>query len=135
VLEQSDCRALVCHSTDGYDEVSLTGPCRVSLSYGSSQPEEELGFDRILSPLDFGLNEVAPEAILGGATPIDGARIFKEILAGEGTNEQVDVVAANTALGLKCIDPNLALEEGVARAKEALSSGKVKQTFVAYCES
>ncbi len=135
LLEQSDCRALVCHSTDGYDEVSLTGPCRVSLSHGLSLSESSVGFDRILSPQDFGLNDVVPEAIMGGDSPQDGARIFRAVLSGEGTQEQVNVVAANTALGLKCIDPSLSLEDGVAQAKDAIASGKVQQTFSAYCES
>jgi anthranilate phosphoribosyltransferase len=124
LLQQSETEAAVCHSLDGYDEVSLTGKCRVSA----------LGFDRVLSPSNFGLTELEPASIAGGSSPAQGAKIFSNIMNGEGTPEQVDVVSANVALGLKCVDSSLSLPDGVEQAREAIASGKVKETFCAMKE-
>lgn len=113
-LQQTDRDYAIVHSLDGYDEVSLTGPVRVS-----SRRE-----DALLTPADFGLGATKPDDIAGGASVEQAARLFLRILGGEGTPQQNAAVCANAALALRIVRPGLSLRDGAAQAQEALISGK-----------
>ena len=78
---------------------------------------------------DLGLKPLKYEDIRGGSSVEDAARIFMQILEGKGTAAQVDVVVANAAMALYCVQPDKGMADSVVRAREALQSGKAFQSF------
>ncbi|MFM8348840.1 MAG: anthranilate phosphoribosyltransferase [Bacteroidota bacterium] len=112
---------VILHDLQGYDEVSLTGPVKVYSNEG----------EMMVRPSDFGLSEVSPESIRGGATVEASAEIFMSVLKGEGTRQQTDVVLANAALSLYAAGVVKTLPDGVALAGESLLSGKAFRKFEA----
>lgn len=113
VYETLDISYAIVHSLDGYDEISLTADAMVATNNKLD----------ILSPSDFGMKKTEPEKLFGGESVKDAAAIFVEILAGNGTPEQNNVVIANAALGLKIVHPKKELAECVDLAQESLKSG------------
>ncbi len=61
--------------------------------------------------------------------------VFLQILEGEGTEAQNDVVVANAALALFCMDESRGLENCIGRARESLDSGAALSTFKNLIES
>ncbi|RZJ65719.1 MAG: anthranilate phosphoribosyltransferase [Flavobacterium sp.] len=118
LLQETDVNFGVLHALDGYDEISLTGNTKVI-----SNLEETL-----FSPADFGFEKLNPSDIKGGETVADSVKIFTEILHGNGTQAQQNVVYANAALAIKMMK-KCSLEEAIASAKESLKSGKALQTL------
>jgi anthranilate phosphoribosyltransferase len=110
---------VVVHSLDGYDEVSLTG----AFKYFSNRGE------RMSTPDDLGLMQVAARDIAGGNSVEESAKIFLNVLKNEATVQQQEVVIANAALALWCAQPETGLESAVMLARETLESGKAFQTF------
>jgi len=104
----------IIHSLDGYDEVSLTGKVK------SYQPDGE----KLLSPRDWGLQEVKAEEISGGKTVPEAAAIFLAILKNKGTTAQTGVVLANAAAAIQVFENNKSLKECVETAKVSLESGQ-----------
>jgi anthranilate phosphoribosyltransferase len=108
----------ILYSLDGFDEISLTGSCKIY----SNQDE------RIVSPSYFGCNQLNLSEIHGGETLDQSAAIFTNVIQGRGTNPQNEVVLANAAQAIKtkqCIPISDAFE----KAKESLFSGKALKSF------
>lgn len=103
----------ILHAMDGYDEISLTGAVKL-ISNAS---------ETILQPEDFGVSRIMQSEIYGGETVKDSADIFMNILNGQGTDAQNNVVCANAALAISTVE-GLSITEGFAKAKETLHSGK-----------
>jgi len=114
VYETLDAEFAIVNSRDGYDEVSLTADTHFA------SKEKELN----ISPADFGMEIIIPEKLFGGESVEAAAKIFINILKGNGTPEQNNVVLANAALGLNLVYSEKTLLECVAMAKESLESGK-----------
>ena len=114
VYETLDVNYAIVNSLDGYDEISLTAETRIATNHT----------EYVLSPSDFGMKNIQPEKLFGGDTVEEAAKIFIEILKGNGTSEQNNVVTANAALGLNVFYPNKELLECVELATESLKSGK-----------
>lgn len=108
----------VLHALDGYDEISLTGTAKMI-----TQNQE-----RLLLPEDFGYKPVSQEAIFGGDTVEDAARIFMNILKGQGTEAQKHVVTANAGLAIMTVK-GCSLKEGVHQAVTSLEEGKALRVF------
>lgn len=104
----------IIYSTDGYDEISLTADARIATTHN----------EYLFSPSDFGMNTIQPEKLFGGNTVDEAAKIFLNILEGNGTEEQNNVVVANAALGLQLVFSEKSLADCVAMAAESLKSGK-----------
>lgn len=119
LYQQTDKDYVILHSLDGYDEISLTGHCKLVSNKG----------EQVLSPRDFGLPQVAPSDILGGKSIAESARIFEDVLTGESTSAQCDVVVANAGMALHTADQNKPLPECMAQAKESLRSGRALRAF------
>lgn len=81
---------LILHATDGYDEVSLTGTFKFYSNDG----------EYLLEPHDISFPTLNPQDIFGGETIEESAKIFMNILKGEGTAAQNSVVIANAGLAL-----------------------------------
>lgn len=118
IYQQSDKNFAVVFGLDGYDECSLTSGTKILSNKG----------EIILEPSDFGINKITEESIYGGNSIENSARIFLEVLNGNGSPEQENVVIANAAIALQCA-LNEPLTESVERAKESLKSKKAFLLF------
>lgn len=114
ILQQGDTNFVILHSLDGYDEISLTGDFKSITNQG----------EYLHSPEDLGLKRLKPEALFGGQSVKDSAKIFTTILEGKGTTAQNSVVLANAAMAIQCIDQTKSFEHCYERAESALMSGK-----------
>jgi anthranilate phosphoribosyltransferase len=72
---------------------------------------------------------LSPESILGGASIAESARIFEQVLRGEGSPAQNQVVIANAAAALVTSREGLGFEDAIALAQETLQSGKALRVF------
>lgn len=119
VMQNSGVNYSISTALDGYDEISLTSPTKVYNNYG----------EFILESRDFGLKNLTPEDIKGGNSIVDNSRIFLNVLEGNSTDAQKEVVLANSALALQTIYPTKSLIECVAIANESLESKKALNVF------
>jgi len=108
----------IIHSLDGYDEISLTGSTKLI-----SNIKEEL-----IEPKDLGLTILKEEQIRGGNSIKSSAKIFVDILSGNGTKAQNQVVCANSAIAIST-KMNITLKEGYEKAKESLVSGRAMNSL------
>jgi anthranilate phosphoribosyltransferase len=109
----------IIHSLDGYDEISLTNDTKVITNEG----------ERIMTPEQLGKRMVMAADISGGNTVEDAAKIFINILKGEGTWAQNAVVLANAAMALHCTGNFRNYDEAYNAAVESLESGKANQSL------
>jgi anthranilate phosphoribosyltransferase len=108
--------ALIVSGSDGMDEVTLAGPTHVQWLAGGRHHVLEW------QPGDFGLPVVPAEALRVDGPATSAARL-RLLLAGERGPVR-DVVLANAAAALLAAGRAADLPEGVARAAEALDSGR-----------
>ena len=109
----------IVYAMDGYDEISLTSDAKIRTHLS----------EKMLSPKDFGLPKVTPEALYGGETPEDAAMIFKNILRNTATEAQKNAVLANAGLAIQTIKPEASLVDCVAEARVSIESGRALETF------
>ena len=122
VLRQVGCqKALVVHGSDGMDELTLTGPSRVSEWDGS----EIRTYD--VTPEEAGLKRADADALKGGEPP-ENADITRAILAGENGPKR-DIVLLNAAAALIAANKAENLREGVGQAASAIDSGKAARVL------
>jgi len=121
LLELGSERAFVVHGTDGLDEITLTGPTRVSeLREGQIATGE-------IAPEDFGMERARPDALKGG-TAEENAKILTDILAGEKSPRR-DIVLLNAAAAIAAGGRADSLEEGLEKARASIDSGKALQAL------
>lgn len=116
-------RAFVVHGEDNLDEITITGPTKISeLNHGqvSTYP---------IKPEDFGL-ERAPFSEIKGGDANQNAAIVRSILEGKQSPAR-DIVVLNAAYGLlaagKVDDP----QTGVQLAQKTIDSGQAKSKLEA----
>ncbi|MDF1819562.1 MAG: anthranilate phosphoribosyltransferase [Immundisolibacteraceae bacterium] len=119
-------RVMVVRGEDGLDEISLSGPTRVSeLKNGEVQSflltPEQLGLDR--SPLSALVVETAEQS----------AAVIQQVLAGEPGPAR-DIVLANAGAAIYLAGLSDTLEEGVERAGEVIDSGAAAATLASLAE-
>lgn len=119
LLQQTNQNFTIIHSLDGYDEISLTGDTKVITNHG----------EKIMTPEQLGKKLVMAEDIYGGDTKEEAAKIFVNILQGNGTWSQNAVVLANSAMALHCTGNYKSYEESYQAAIESLESGKAYQSL------
>ncbi|NND64061.1 MAG: anthranilate phosphoribosyltransferase, partial [Flavobacteriaceae bacterium] len=112
LYQKGDKNFTVLHAMDGYDEVSLTG--EVKMISNTSE--------KVLTPSDFDLNQISQSDIYGGETVEESAKIFMNILNGNGTQPQGNVVCANAGLAISTVE-GCSIIDGFEKAKESLRSG------------
>lgn len=108
----------IIYALDGYDEISLTGKAKIVSNHS----------EKLFSPEDLGLPQIKQEAIFGGNTIEDAAKIFVNIVDGKGTEAQNNVVCANAGLAIATVK-QISHQEGFEIAKESLLSGKAKTSL------
>jgi anthranilate synthase/phosphoribosyltransferase len=123
--------AFVFHGHGGLDELTTTGPNKVSrLQEGQVTTE-------ILDPADLGFTRARPEELLGG-TPEENAEITRAILAGEPDGARRDVVVLNAAAALVASGKARDFPEGIQLAADSIDSGAaltVLDRLVAYSQN
>jgi anthranilate phosphoribosyltransferase len=111
--------AMVVHSHDGLDEISVSAPTRVAeVHYGEVRVYE-------ITTGDLGMRPHSIDAICGGDAKMN-ARIARDILDGQG-GPCGDVVAANAGAALYVSGLAPTIRDGVALAQESIASGRARQ--------
>ena len=121
VAELGADRALVVHSHDGLDELSISAPTRVVEIAGGERREYEL------SAAEAGLEPGALAAIAGGE-PADNAAAVRAVLAGEAGPHR-EVVLLNAGAAIYAAGRAADIPTGVQAAAEAIDSGAARQTL------
>lgn len=113
----NDCTKFsIVHSTDGYDEISLTAPFLLLTSNAK----------KTVTPQELKLTQLTQKELSGGSSVSESAKIFSEIISGNGTQAQNNVVCANAAFALMTI-ADKPFEEAFAEAKDSLLGMKAKK--------
>lgn len=108
--------ALVVHSRDGLDEISVSAATRVC----EVQDGEVRAYE--VTPEELGLRRHSIEALAGGDARMN-ASIARDVLQG-GNGARHDIVAANAGAALYVSGAAASIRDGVALAKEAIASGR-----------
>lgn len=124
IAQKEGISCTVVHSLDGYDEISLTAPFKVSSQEG----------ERIYRPEELGWHTASQSDLWSGNTVSNAAKIFDNILEGKASRAQENCVVANSAFALKTLEPHLSLEEAKGLAEESVRSGAAKEKFIKFCE-
>ena len=109
-------RAWVVHGADGLDEISTTGYTKVS------ECRDGAVNTFYVHPADAGLPKAAPDALRGGDAPANAA-IARRVLGGERGAPR-DIVLLNAAASLLIAGAAQTLDQGLARAADAIDSGR-----------
>ncbi|MEQ6125355.1 anthranilate phosphoribosyltransferase [Pseudotenacibaculum sp. MALMAid0570] len=117
ILQEEDSNYGIIHALDGYDEISLTSGFKLFTKQG----------EQLITPEELGQKRILQSDIYGGNSVKDAAKIFKNILDGNGSEAQNNVVLTNAAFALKIIDSSKSFEEVFESAKDSLLGGKAKQ--------
>lgn len=118
IYQNTDKNYNIVYALDGYDEISLTGKTKIISNHT----------EKLFVPEDLGLAKVKPEAIFGGNTVKDAAKIFVDIIDGKGSEAQNNVVCANAGLAI-ATSKQISHKEGFEMAKASLFSGKAKASL------
>jgi anthranilate phosphoribosyltransferase len=110
-------RALVVHSDDGLDELSVAAPTTVIEVRDGAVVGE-----RRVEPAELGLVPGDPEALRGGDAP-ENLRRLRAILGGEERSAASDAVALNAAAALYVAELAVDLGAGLAVAQSILRAG------------
>ncbi|EKB50409.1 anthranilate phosphoribosyltransferase [Cecembia lonarensis] len=121
LYQDQEGRFSILHALDGYDEISLTGDFKMISNDG----------EKLYSPESIGLPLIQAKSIAGGKTVDASAKIFEQILTGQGSKEQNAVVIANAAAALTTADKQLSFAEAIEKAEISLHSGKALAVFKA----
>ncbi len=111
-------RALVVHGSDGMDELTMTGPSRITLLN-----RNETKTSNFYPGLYFDEGEVRPEELVGGNIQ-ENAVIIKELLAGKIQGGKKNIVLLNAGAALFVGEKVDSIQEGIEMARETLQSGK-----------
>lgn len=117
-FQKSKQQFTILYALDGYDEISLTGPTKVIRNQG----------EFIINASDFEVHSLKAQEISGGSSIPSSAKIFTDILNGQGSKAQNNVVCANAAMAIATAT-NCDPKEGFEKAKESLLSGKANKAF------
>lgn len=115
----------IVNSIDGYDEISLTGPFKVTTA----------DYERVFKPAELGFDIAKPEEIQAGATEEEAKEIFDNVLTNKALPAQKNIVLANAAFGIQVYEKGKkSIEECIDIARESIDSGKALNTFKKFVE-
>jgi len=110
-------RALVVHSEDGLDEISVNAPTRIL-----EIQDGRVVANRRLDPADLGIVAEDPESLTGGDVK-ENLRRMRDILGGADSSAASEAVAVNAAAALYVAEMAENLPLGLEMARETLRSG------------
>ena len=111
-------RAIVVHGSDGLDEITTAGPTRIA----SFENGTVRAFD--VSPEDFGLPKVRPDALRGGDAKENAAALLDVLQGKKGPFRDVALLNAAAALLVAGRAPDI--EGGILLAKKSIDSGEAE---------
>ncbi|MGH7835603.1 MAG: anthranilate phosphoribosyltransferase [Candidatus Binatia bacterium] len=112
-------RAMVVHGLEGLDEISLSGPTKISeLLDGRVK-------DYTVTPEEFGLKRCRIEELSGGS-PEECAAILRAVLQGE-KGPRRDVALLNAGAALYVSGSAGSMVEGINQAAASIDSGKARE--------
>jgi anthranilate phosphoribosyltransferase len=112
-------RVFVVHGEDGEDEISITGPTKVSeLRDGKVRTN-------VISPEDFGISRAAIGDIVGGEAD-KNAEILRSVLGGD-RGARRDAVVLNAAAVIAAAGLAEDIKSGVSIAINSIDSGKAQE--------
>lgn len=117
-------RALVLHSDDGLDELSIHAPSRVLEVRNGAVSEWRVDPATLVPPT----NEPSTRTISPQSLP-EAARLFLAVLRGEERGDARRMVLLNAAAAILAADRVKSLEEGVAAAAGAIDFGDAWRTL------
>ena len=123
LYQNTDKNYAILHDLAGYDEISLTGNAKVITN----------SEDKIFTPGDLNLKALSQKEIKGGLTVKDSAKVFMDILNGNGTDAQNNVVCTNAGLAIATVN-NISHQEGFALAEKSLKDKKALRSFTKLIE-
>ena len=109
--------ALVVHSDDGLDELSVFAPTRVV----EVRDGQVVGVEMV-DPEGLGMKAESPEALRGGDVAFN-ARRLREVLGGQEHSAATEAVALNAAAALVVGGVVDDLAEGLQQARQVIASG------------
>ncbi|MBE7628463.1 anthranilate phosphoribosyltransferase [Tenacibaculum piscium] len=121
ILQEENTNYGIVHALDGYDEISLTSGFKLFTKNG----------EQLINPEDLGQKRLQQSDVFGGQSVADAAKIFKNIIEGNGTQAQNSVVLTNAAFALKIVDENKSFETAYQEAKDSLLGLKAKSCLSA----
>lgn len=119
LYQQTDKNYTIIHAVNGFDEVSMTCDFKTFSKKGEA-------LNKIS---DLGFEEISEKEIQGGDTVESSAEIFTNILNGEGTDAQMNVVLCNAALAIQTIKQDEPFADCYYEAEESLMSKKALASF------
>lgn len=126
VLREISESAIVVHSVDGHDEVSLTSPCFISRLISTST--EDRSVHSYIEPGVSAYNGVTfsridSEALRASDTIQEAAEKMFLLLKGQADSDLEEVVVANAALAYVMKNPSVTLSSAILLLKDVLRSG------------
>lgn len=119
IAQNESINCTIVHSLDGYDEISLTSPFKVSSTEG----------ERLYMPEELGFDTYEQAELSGGETLADAAAIFDNVLNDKATEAQKNCVIANAAFAIRTLDNDITINEAIRQAKESIESGRALDRF------
>jgi anthranilate phosphoribosyltransferase len=118
LYQQTDKKYAIIYSLDGYDEISLTSDFRIVSN----------NKDQLITPKEYGFQQLKQEQLFGGNTVDESAKIFLKIISGEGTIAQNNAVIANAATAIQ-VSTELSIMDSIDKATSSLQSGNALQSL------
>ncbi|RZL02502.1 MAG: anthranilate phosphoribosyltransferase, partial [Pedobacter sp.] len=119
LYQDTDKNYTILHAVDGFDEVSLTCDFKTFNKRGEAlNTISSLGFEQI-----------SENEIKGGDTVESSAKIFLDVLNGNATAAQQNVVLCNAALAINTIDDTKTFADCFYEAEESLMNKKALNSF------
>lgn len=119
LYQETDKNYTIVHALEGYDEISLTCDVKTFNNKG----------EQVLTLQEMGFDRVSTSEIKGGDTVESSAKIFMDVLNGEATDIQNNVVLCNSALAIRTIKPQMSFADCYYEAEESLLSKKALNSF------
>ncbi len=124
IAQNEGINCTIVHSLDGYDEISLTSPFKVTNNTS----------EHVMTASDLGLTGGAQIDLYGGDTVEEAAAIFDDVLAGRASEAKKNCVIANAAFAIHTLEPEITLPQAVKEANESLESGAALDRFKKFVE-
>ncbi len=124
IAQHEHINCTIVHSLDGYDEISLTSPFKVTSTTATGERQEQ-----VMTPAEIGFSGVNQAELYGGDTPAEAARIFDDVIEGKASRGKTDCVIANAAFAIHTLRPSISIDDAIAMAGESIQSGAAKASL------
>lgn len=108
--------ALVVHSKDGLDELSISGPTYIA------EVRDGLIREYQITPEAVGLKSAPLQDVIGGNST-ENANLIRDLFLGKIQDAKLNIVLLNSAAGLLVGNKVTTLQEGVEMARSAIATG------------